>query len=59
MANIATAERKPTKGLDINANAMRSTTAAAEANPKRAERRIGRTRLPGWPSASRDIQKET
>jgi hypothetical protein len=33
MANIAAAERKPTKGLDINANAARITTAVAEAIP--------------------------
>jgi hypothetical protein len=34
MANMATTERTPTIGIVINANATKSRTAAAEANPK-------------------------
>jgi hypothetical protein len=40
MANMATTERTPTKGIDINANATKSRTAVAEATPKSPERRI-------------------
>jgi hypothetical protein len=35
MANMATTERTPTKGIEINANATKSITAAAPRTPER------------------------
>jgi hypothetical protein len=58
MANMATTERRPTKGNEINAEATKSRTAAADANPKSAKRRIEWTHLPGCSSTSRDVQTE-
>jgi hypothetical protein len=43
---------------EINANATKRRTAAAEANPKSAERTIEWTRLLGSSSTSRDVQTE-
>jgi hypothetical protein len=57
-ANMATTERTPTIGIVINANATKSRIAAAEANPKSAERTIRRTCFPGRASTSRDIETE-
>jgi hypothetical protein len=58
MAYMATTDRTPTKGNEINANATKSRTAAAEANPKSVERIIERTRRPGCSSTSRDVHTD-
>jgi hypothetical protein len=57
MANMATTERTPTKGIDINANATKSRTAVAEATPKSPERRI-EDPPPGSFITFRDVQTE-